>query len=212
MASNSNTTSVESKDPPMTIAQRIDAHFAKVAEEEAEKRLRGESGQRKLIFNPDITPNDKEWVEFKATIIAELPKKSILDILDEQHEVENGDDMVLVPTGRTGAIHKMQRRNAKDYKANLAPGGRFHGQPDNVITKLIMLKFGLPIAPITTNNILYAGDYPDKDDPPDGPEREPRVQRIEFAEKPLEFLNNYNERSYGWKIIRMYGSLKYDHH
>lgn len=207
-ATNPTVESVESIDPQMTTAQRIDAYFAKIADEEAEKTLRGENGPRNLIFNPNIKPEDKKWLKVKADIISELAHKSMLDVLKSQHEIDNGDALLLVPA-RPGAIRILQRRNEKDYKANLAPGGHFHGQADNAVTKLIMLKFGLPIAPITTNNILHAGDYPDRDDPPDGPEKEPRFQRIEFAEKPLEFLDTYNERSYGWKILRMLFVLRF---
>jgi hypothetical protein len=63
-----------------------------------------------------------------------------------------------------------------------------------------MLHFGLPVEPLSLNNILNAGR--DEIDPDDAPEDLPKVQRIMYAEKPLEFLDLYHERSYGFPILR----------
>ncbi|PMD33796.1 hypothetical protein L207DRAFT_146337 [Hyaloscypha variabilis F] len=63
-----------------------------------------------------------------------------------------------------------------------------------------MLHFGLPVAPMTLNNVFNAGK--DEDDLPDAEADLPRVQRIMFAEKPLEFLDLYHQRSYGFPMLR----------
>jgi len=187
---------------PPTQAELIDAHFAKVEAEEADKELR--NSNRKLQFNPNITPEDQDWKDFRATMISELACESLETILRTHFEHGKGQDLFVIPPLLPGPLLDLQNRNEKDYKALLAVGGRLHGQPDNLLTKLTMLKFGLPVAGVTLKNLELKADYPDKDDPPEDPESTPRFQRIEVAEKPLEFLDVYNERSYGWKILRKF--------
>ena len=185
--------------PQMTQAERIDAHFAKLEEEQAEAKLRA---PRKLNFNPNITPDDQAWKNFRETIIADLSRSAVNSVFEAHFECDKGQNLYALPPEQGGIREEIQARNAKDYRASLAPGGRFHGQPDNIVTKLTMLKFGLPIAPLTYRNIQNAANYPDQPDPPDGLDNSPPVQRIYYAEQPLEFLDVCNERSYGWKIIR----------
>jgi len=63
-----------------------------------------------------------------------------------------------------------------------------------------MLHFGPSCRTNDTQYILRAGH--DENDPEDAPEEVPRVQRIMYAEKPLEFLDKYHERSHGHPMLR----------
>jgi hypothetical protein len=91
----------------------------------------------------------------------------------------------------------------------LGPKGRFRGVPDNLATKLTMLHFGLPIEPITLKNVQNCGRVDrdgndiDKSNAADDPQEAPRIQKIMWAEKPLEFLDKYNDgRSYRFPKLR----------
>lgn len=100
-------------------------------------------------------------------------------------------------------ILKIQEEHTKDYKKAVGPTGRFRGVPDNLATKLTMLHFGLPIEPMTLKNVQMSGDEGDKTCEPDDPEEPPMLQKILYAEKPLEFLDKYAEgRSHGWPMLR----------
>ena len=110
--------------------------------------------------------------------------------------------MLVLPPLEDGAILQIQRQNAKEYKDLFKQGARFHGVPDNLLTKITMLKFGIPVDELTLTNVQRCDNPVDEDDPPDEPEFVPSVERIMFSEKPLEFLDLYSQRSFGYPILR----------
>lgn len=181
------------------ISNKIDEHHFAMQAEEADKLLR--DPKRKLAWKPDISPDDDDWKEFFDKMNGELREYSVLKVLDDSFE--EGQKVMILPPSSDGAIIEIQEENTKQYKESLTEGGKFHGKAhDNMTTKLTMLHFGLPVEPMSRNNIFRAGRFPDEDDPPDedlGPER---YERIYYASKPLDFLDTYWERSYGHKIIR----------
>jgi hypothetical protein len=180
--------------PQMEVKDRIDAAFTMLREAEAEAALR--DPKRKFDFQPDITPGDENWQSWFETFQTELQQGTVLEVLEKYFE--EAHLLLVQPAPADGVIFQLQQNNAAEYRRALA--GRFSSQSDNLITKLTMLHFGLPVEPMTLNNILRAGH--DDDDPEDPPEESPRVQRIMCAEKPLEFLDKYHERSHGHPMLR----------
>jgi len=161
-------------------------------------------GHEKSGFDEDIDPNERsgKWENKRKYFREELrrPKKTVLDVVDENLLEEH--KLYLLPPPQNNEILKTQNEHTQLYKESLASGGRFSGQKDNLATKLTMLFFGWPIEPITLNNISNSAKDEDEHDPPDDEVPPPRIQRIIYAEKPLEFLDKYNERSYGFPILR----------
>ena len=181
-------------------AKAIDDVIKAKREEEAEATLL--DPKRKIKFMPNIGPKYENYVEMKRKFQSRLQgQEAISSILEEFFE--ESQILFLQPPPNDGVILAMQTRNAEEYKVLLR--GPFSSEKDNLITKLTMLHFGLPVEALTMNNILNAGK--DEEDPADAPEKLPRVQRITFAEKPLEFLDTYHERSYGLPILRSKFSL-----
>ena len=160
--------------------------------------------QTKSDFDEDIDPNVRggKWDIQRDKFMRELrkEKKTVLAVVEQNLLGEH--KLYLLPPTKNNEILKIQSEHTQLYKESLAPSGRFAGQKDNLATKLTMLFFGWPIEPITLNNINNSAKKEDEDDPPDDEEPPPRVQRIIYAEKPLEFLDKYNERSYGFPILR----------
>jgi hypothetical protein len=175
----------------LTEAGRIDAIHEAKRELESEKRLRSPEQINKLDLQLDITSD-----EYHSLFQKELPKESVAEVLNKHFE--EGQKLAIVPPMTQGLILDIQNEHAEEYKKLLK--GQLKGANNNLITKLTMLHFDLPVEPLTLNNILNAGN--DENDPEDAPEDLPRVQRIMYAEKPLEFLDSYHERSYGFPILR----------
>ncbi|PBP27596.1 hypothetical protein BUE80_DR001478 [Diplocarpon rosae] len=183
----------------------------------AQRRAADEKAQFDVenpTFAPDITSRDPRWVERRAFFVEELKSKVIKDVLEDAEITDraerdaSGEEVFrfgkyrylqLMPPRTDGIVLDTQRENASTYREALK-SARFSGVHDNLATKLTMLHFGLPIEPITMNNILFADQ--DQDDEPDAPAEPPQVQRIIYAEKPLEFLDSYHERSYGYPMLR----------
>ena len=93
--------------------------------------------------------------------------------------------------------------NAKRYRKLLESA--FKGKEDNLVTKFTMLCFGLPVTPLTLINIELAGgplDKPDMAEKSGDTNEIPTAKRIMRPEKSLEFLDCYNERGYGFPIVR----------
>ncbi|KAK2623737.1 hypothetical protein QTJ16_006918 [Diplocarpon rosae] len=165
-------------------------------------------------FAPGITSRDPRWVEKRASFVEKLQSQAIKDVLedagitDRAERDASGEEIFrfgkyrylqLMPPSADGIVLDTQRENASMYREALQ-SARFRGVHDNLATKLTMLHFGLPIEPITMNNILFSDQ--DRDDEPDAPPEPPQVQRIIYSEKPLEFLDSYHERSYGYPMLR----------
>lgn len=176
----------------------LDAAYYAEIDAEAEKAIKDPS--RKLIWNPNITPEDGKWLEQREKFRALLVNNSVANILES--EFEDAQKLLLIPPPENGPMLQIQLENAREYKAVFKPGARFHGVADNLATKLTMLKFGLPVEAVTLKNVERCDNTLDEDDPQDGPEDTPAVQRIMYAEMPLEFLDLYSERSFGYPMLR----------
>jgi hypothetical protein len=160
-------------------------------------------------FNLNINQHDKAWMDKREEFINLLndENKTPMDIFAEQFP--EADILYLLPLEDDGIILTIQKEHTQEYKDALSATGRFRGVPDNLATKLTMLHFGLPIEPVTFENVKNCGKvdkdgkYIDKSDEPDPPEPAPRIQRVIWAEKPLEFLDKYDDgRSYGYPKLR----------
>jgi hypothetical protein len=177
-------------------AGRIDAIHDEMREIESEEMLRCPEQTKKLDFQLDIKSDDSRWRKYHARFQTELKKRTVAEVLNRHFE--EGQKLAIVPPPTQGFILDIQNEHSEEYKEILK--GQLKGAKNNLITKLTMLHFGLPVGPLSLTNVLNAGF--DEDDPDDAPEDLPRVQRIMFAEKPLEFLDLYHERSYGFPILR----------
>lgn len=155
---------------------------------------------RKLDFKPDIESADDAWKVKRAYFRDRLQKVSVQTVLDE--DFEEAQTLYVHPPLINGDILMVQNEHTLNYKAALSGSEKFKGIPDNLATKFTMLHFGLHVAPLTLNNIIRCSKPEDDDDPEDEPEDLPRYQRIMYAEKPLEFLDEYHERSHGYPILR----------
>ncbi|RDL31056.1 uncharacterized protein BP5553_09845 [Venustampulla echinocandica] len=191
--------------PPLTreerqrkIAAYVDAQFDAEAERVADATLKDPN--RKLNWQPDIKPTDEEWKTKRVYFHEALTKASIKDVL--QKDFEEAQELLLQPSRRAGSTQKIQTEHTEIYKEALGPQGAFHGTKNNLATKLTMLHFGLPVEPMGAQNMLNAGLDLDADDPEEEPEGRPRVQRIFYAAKPLQFLDDYHERSHGFPMLR----------
>lgn len=155
-------------------------------------------------FNMNIRPQDEDWINTREFFVKELkaPTKTPMEIFEK--DFTKVQILYLMPRASdAGMILKVQQEQTKKYKEALGPTGRFRGIPDNLATKLTMLHFGLPIEPATLYNITISSEDGDRTCPPDDPLEPPPVQRIMYAEKPLQFLDKYSEgRSHGYPMLR----------
>ncbi len=177
--------------PEVTTAISIDAIWDQRQHAEEEMQLQKRNGN----FKPDITPFDPKWVEKYSYFREKLRNKTTGDVLDE--DFDEAQRLLLEPPLRNKTIFDLQTDQAEEYKQNLA--GPFKDVNDNIITKLTMVWFGLPVEPITYNNVIRA--HLDQSDPEDSPLELPGTQRVKYVEKSLEFLNTYWERSYGFQRL-----------
>lgn len=176
----------------------VDAAYFSDQERMAEEAIK--NPRRKLKWRPGITTDSEEWIKQRAKFRELLSKQSIMDVI--KAELEDAQLPLLIPPPEDGPRLEVQLENAKEYKRLLMPGERFYGVPDNLLTKLTMLKFGFPVEPLTYNNTVRCDRSLDTDDPPDETDSRPPIERILFATKPLEFLDEYNERSFGYPMLR----------
>lgn len=154
-------------------------------------------------FNTEIKPDDPLWISKRTEIKNQLAVKAVSEVLQglwpaDKDGCEDYRVLQLLPPTTEDAILESQRENTQEYKVLLST--TFKGEKDNLATKIAMIHFGLPVEPLTLNNILGADT--DEDDLPDPAEPLPRVQRIMWSEKPLEFLDTYHERSFGFPMLR----------
>lgn len=181
-------------------AKAIDRYF----DEELDKKNYDEMNNksRSLQWMPDIHPKDPLWVKTRAYYAQLLKSEKISDVLDDH--LEEIQKILINPQAWSNEVQAVRDQQSKEYYENIGPNGRFDGQLDNLATKMTMVHFGLPVAPMTLNNIMvltpeWRDSEDDEEDPAPSP---PRVQRIVYSEKPLEFLDSYLERAYGYQIIR----------
>ncbi|KAF7893389.1 uncharacterized protein EAF02_000927 [Botrytis sinoallii] len=181
-------------------AKAIDKYF----DEELDKKNYDEinNKSRSLQWMPDIRPADRLWRQTRAYYAELIKSERISDVLDDNYE--EMQKILINPQAWSVEVQAVRDEQSKEYYENIGPGGRFEGQLDNLATKMTMVHFGLPVAPMTLNNIMvltpdWKDDADDEEDPAPSP---PRTQRIIYSEKPLEFLDSYIERSFGYQIIR----------
>jgi hypothetical protein len=180
------------------MARRIDEQFSRRADQAAEARLL--DPKRRLNWNPDIGPLDEAFTAARTQFRKLMKTNSVLSVLDDYFE----EFQIIATRGprEDGALLKKQKQDTVEYKKLFGSEGRFHGVPDNLVTKMAMLHFGLPIEPFTLNNILRCSLDEDENDPIDEEGPPPLYQRVKYAEKPLKFLDEYNRRGHGYPIMR----------
>jgi hypothetical protein len=180
-----------------TVAQLIDESFAEHTRLEAEKLAQDPNQMLRML--PSITPADPRWAQalIKFEELTQKCKENKSQSIDSflRSQFTDSQLLMLMPATHHGARMDMQDNHAKLYAD--ARNTTFRGCYDNLVTKLTMLHFGLPIAPITSQNIQNMGKNTE-DDPPDSPLQGDFIQRIRFGEPPLDFLDYYQERHYGY--------------
>ncbi|KAJ8070160.1 hypothetical protein OCU04_000553 [Sclerotinia nivalis] len=181
-------------------ANAIDKYF----DEELDKKIFDElnNKSRSLQWMPDIDPESPLWQETRAYYAELLKSQKISDVLDDHFE--EIQKILINPQAWSNEVQAVRDQQSREYYENIGPNGRFDGQLDNLATKMTMVHFGLPVAPMTLNNIMvltpeWRDSEDDEEDPAPSP---PRTQRIVYSEKPLEFLDSYLERAFGYQIIR----------
>lgn len=160
-------------------------------------------------WQPDITKDSADYIRELNRYRLEARMKSLQALLEDnfgsknKYKLEQLNSYALMRPSET--TRTIIAENTKLYKASLQTGGAFAGEPDNIGTKLALMHFGRPIEPLTLANVRCLGDTRwewTMDNDPDPPLEPARVQRIIYSEKPLEFLETYHERSFGFPIIR----------
>jgi hypothetical protein len=184
------------------IAQLIEEQRAQ-ADEEAAK-----DPTNKLRRKPGIKPTNAHWLEVYRHFEETLDKSNwkgephvpLLRIIDD--EFLEPQKLLLIPAADNSFRAMLQEENSKKYA--LALKTSFIGYADNTVSKFAMLRFGLPIEPLTYENAMHAGTPEDKpkQEGEDAEDNGMTVQRITYAEKPLDFLAYYDERSHGYPMIR----------
>ncbi|EPE35292.1 hypothetical protein GLAREA_10991 [Glarea lozoyensis ATCC 20868] len=192
--------SISPREHARMIADAVDATFAARNANQADRALNDRS--RKLKWRPEITADDEEYINqehFFTKLLSSKPM-SVPSILEAHFE--EAQILRIKPSLKNPSIIKVQEHDAKEYYKLLSKGGPFYGRGDNLTTKLTMLKFGFPVAPMTHTNLHNAGRDVLADDPEDEEIPGPKYQRIEHSEKPLEFLDSYSQRSFGFPMLR----------
>ncbi|KAL2061168.1 hypothetical protein VTL71DRAFT_7441 [Oculimacula yallundae] len=197
-------TAEEREEHQRRIARAVDdAHAALNAE-----RIRKEIKDTNDPFDPDILPVNPAWIGKREEVkkLLQIEGKSLLSVLETFGIQDNNfKALLLLPPKTDDKVLAIQMDHAKLYKEALGPGGAFEGTNDNLVTKIAMLYFGLPVEPVTYKNIMNCEN--DQNDGPDDPLEDPKVQRIMYSEKALEFLDSYHERSFGFPCLRRPKSL-----
>jgi hypothetical protein len=193
---------------PKPVADVIDEY-----KEEQQAKMDEEASndpENMLRFKPKILPSDPAWegVEeyFKWNLHWEREENPDAPHVHRvlRDELVESQQLLAILAANSGYRAKIQDENTEKYHEALRT--TFQGKPDNLVTKLTMVCFGLPIEPLTMANVKFAGgleDVPaeDSEDIEKGLEGQ-IIERIVWSEKPLEFLDYYNERSYGYPMIR----------
>lgn len=201
----------EYAESPKPLADMIDEYKEKL--EDMMDESASNDAENMLRFRPDIGPSDPAWegleeyfkwiLQFEREELPEAPQ--VYRVL--QDELLESQRLLAIPAISSGYRAKIQDEHAKKYHEALAT--TFGGKPDNLATKLTMLCFGLPIEPLTAANVKFAGgleDVPTHDTEHQGHGQ--IMERIIWSENPLEFLDRYNERSYGYPMIRSELTIK----
>lgn len=135
-----------------------------------------------------IDPRSKRWAAvhnyFTTVLKKDIPVKSIIRKSFTHHQYR-----MLAPAERAD-VRELQATNTKRYNALLS--GRFKGVENSLATKLTMMYFGLPAAPI--DNVLEEIAMAR------GLEAE-EVPRYNVR-PPLHFLTAHDHRNWGKDILK----------
>jgi hypothetical protein len=186
------------------INRLLNEHQAK----EVANKANESSEHFKLRHRPGILPNDAAYIEAEKYFLDLLRKdrnkecKGLKRIIED--EFDESQQILIIPATTFSAVAVIQSENSKFYEQALKD--TYRNKPDNTITKLAMLRFGLPIAPLSPINVRYYAtirDLPeielnDKSIDEDIPQR----REVWFQEKPLEFLDGYHRQIYGYPLVR----------
>ncbi|KAM3087837.1 hypothetical protein ACMFMG_001906 [Clarireedia jacksonii] len=153
--------------------------------------------RRHLQWMPDITPADPLWRATRSYIADLLKTERVADTIDEHYEEHQ--KVLINPQGWSREIQVIGDDESREYYSNLAPGGTFFGELDNVATKLTMVHFGLPVAPIMTNDRMMLGTVAEdtKDELAASSSPSIRQQDNPLPETSSESLDSCDLRSYG---------------
>ncbi len=193
---------------PRPISELLDDYEAK--EEAKMDEDASNDPENMLRFKPHILPSDPAWegveeyfkwiLQFEREESQEAPQ--IYKVL--QDEFLESQLLLAIPATNSGYRAKIQDENTERYHEALRT--TFRGKPNNLATKLTMLCFGLPIEPLTATNVKFAGGLEDvraeDDETAENQNGGQMIERIMWSERPLEFLDYYNQRSYGYPMIR----------
>jgi hypothetical protein len=187
----------ERRQQSIRTARYVDAMAAKRREKEAEQRLMNNKN-RKIKFNLEITPKDQVWQQFQKQLLSSFSEYSIFDQFAREY-YEPAQILSLIPAPRSGVILDYQKQHIAEYE-KLLNEKRFRRVPDNLLTKLTFTHFGLPVAPLTVQNMIGGIITPHHNDPADHAS-EADLSTI-FTEDELYFWATNNAESYGYQIIR----------
>jgi hypothetical protein len=162
----------------------------------------------KLRRNPDIKPTDADWLgvyrHFSQTLDRnnwkEEPHVPLLRIIED--EFLESQKLLLIPAADSSLRAKTQEEGSMKYAEAVKTS--FTGYGDDMILKFTIFRFGLPIEPLTYENVMHAGtaDGEPKPERKRADDNGMSVHRITYTEKPLDFLSYYDERSHGYPMIR----------
>ncbi|ORY70352.1 uncharacterized protein BCR38DRAFT_481484 [Pseudomassariella vexata] len=135
-------------------------------------------------LDPFVRPDDAKYVEMKRyfTKLVRNPGTTMDQILNQHftpHEINK-----FVPTNE-GNFAKLQKNNTEDFQYLL--NSTFKNEKPTLETKLVMMYFGLPVAPMKMLGI----DIANSDDLDDLEEPRPIIRN------QLDFLDDWSQRTYG---------------
>jgi hypothetical protein len=161
----------------------------------------------RLRRNPGIKPTERDWLDvygyfegmLKRSNREDGPRAPLLRIIED--EFLEPQKLLLLPVADSPLWAKAQEENSKKYAEALKT--TFSGYVSNAVLKFTMLRFGLPIEPLTCENVMHAGTANDRP----GQDRETAgtgmsAQGLTCAEKPLDSLSRFNERSCGHSVTK----------
>ncbi|KAK5993018.1 hypothetical protein PT974_06444 [Cladobotryum mycophilum] len=141
-------------------------------------------------INPTISPEDEEWTQMYDKFEKLLGPKSnqtlgqVLAAHFTEHEVR------LFSHTDCSELKAIQDENTRRYQNLL--NSRFRGVESDMITKLTMMYFGLPVEPteLDLRSAINSNDT-----------REPEAPRFD-VQPPLNFLTAHRERTWGNENLR----------
>lgn len=227
-------------DPNLTmiksLADHIDDEIAAKRLQEMRANSQRHISMKNLHMMPTVSPTDKAWTDTYAYYTRILKRynhdtdrsKSLMAIIDANFTAIQ-KSLVLPTMYVNSEFDQILSSNETRYDCAFIKGGRFEGIPKNLIAKFTMLHFGLPVAPLGMNEVIWASDTEPDIEPATGlvkkndnnldqvkPKWSPQesvwpddvvdvteyTQKVLWALKPLEFLDTYYERFCGYPGLR----------